>query len=123
MARVLVVEDNAINQKVVAAMLRRFGCDVDVAWDGREAVERVQGIRYDIVFMDCQMPVMDGFQATAAIRAGPRRDVPIVAVTAHALPGDREKCLAAGMDDYITKPVKQERLLEVFRRWSDAQAA
>jgi PAS domain S-box-containing protein len=106
---VLLVEDNPANQKVARVVLEKFGCRVDVAVNGREALERVQEGSYDLVFMDCQMPEMDGYEATRRIRrmpgAGAR--VPIVAMTAHAMEGDREKCLEAGMDDYTPKPISR----------------
>jgi CheY-like chemotaxis protein len=123
---VLVAEDNAINQKVVMAMLKRLGCVADLAEDGVAAVERCREAPYDLVLMDCQMPEMDGFEATRLIRqqeaergAGGRR-LPIVALTANALSGDREACLAAGMDDYLSKPVSQPALAVMLERWSEA---
>jgi len=119
--RVLLAEDNLINQKLAATMLRRIGCVVDVASDGREAVELAISRSYDIIFMDGHMPEMDGIEATAEIRrhlAG--RHVPIVAFTAAAMHGDRERCLAAGMDDYLTKPIRREHLLEALRRHTRA---
>ncbi len=107
-ARILLVEDNPVNQEVASGMIRELGCDVDVADNGLEAVRRIQSESYDLVFMDCQMPEMDGFEATRRIRtlheAG--RHLPIVAMTAHAMQSDRQKCLDAGMDDYLSKPVK-----------------
>jgi two-component system, sensor histidine kinase and response regulator len=114
--RVLVVEDNTINQKVAVRILERFGCRPDGASDGREAIALIASIPYDIVLMDCQMPEMDGFEATAAIRRmeGSTRHTCIIAMTANALQGDREKCIDAGMDDYIPKPVKPEDLLDVM---------
>jgi signal transduction histidine kinase/ActR/RegA family two-component response regulator len=118
-ATVLVAEDNAVNQRVAVKMLERLGCCVDVVADGKEAVRRVAAIPYDIVLMDCQMPEMDGYEATAAIRnAGhDRTSIPIVAMTAHALQGDRERCLAAGMDDYIPKPVQPADLRAIIEKY------
>ncbi len=110
--RVLVVEDNTVNQKITIAMLKSLGFSADAAADGREAVRMVQSLPYDIVLMDCEMPVMDGFDATREIRRreGAAKHIPIVAVTAHAMKGDRERCLDAGMDDYVAKPVSKEEL-------------
>ncbi|HTR97724.1 MAG TPA: response regulator [Candidatus Acidoferrales bacterium] len=118
-ARVLVVEDNAVNVKVATRMLAKYGCRVDVAANGREALELFGQLPYDIVYMDCQMPVMDGFEATQEIRrleAGGRR-TPVVALTANAMAGDRERCLAAGMDDFISKPIQEEALAASLERW------
>ena len=117
-ARVLVVEDNAVNQKLAVWMLERMGCRVDVAGDGKAGVELAMKHRYAAILMDCQMPEMDGFEATQEIR---RRESPgqrcaIVAMTANAMRGDREKCLQAGMDDYISKPISKKDLLEALRR-------
>lgn len=116
---VLVVEDNRVNQRVSAALLARFGCVVELACDGREALDKLERHRYDLVFMDCAMPVMSGYEATREIRrreaGGPR--VPIVALTAHALRGDRERCLAAGMDDYLAKPVDAAALERMLARY------
>ena len=118
-ARILLAEDNEINQQVAVGMLETLGHRVDVVGDGAEAVAAVASTEYDLIMMDCQMPGMDGFEATAAIRrmAAPGRRVAIVAMTANAMQGDRERCLAAGMDDYLTKPVNRERLEEVVERW------
>jgi CheY-like chemotaxis protein len=118
-ARILVAEDNPVNQQVAAAMIERLGPRVDVAGNGKEVIELLALLPYDLVFMDCEMPEMDGYAATAEIRrrnVGGRR-IPIVAMTAHAMEGDRERCLAAGMDDYITKPVDPAAVDAVLRRW------
>jgi len=117
---VLVVEDNVVNQKVAARMLETLGHRVDLAANGAEGVEAVSRIPYDLVFMDVQMPEMDGYEATAAIRAmkGPARQTPIVAMTAGAMKGDEERCLAAGMDGYVTKPVTIDELGKAVERWA-----
>lgn len=117
--RVLLAEDNVTNQIVAAAILRNLGCEVDIAANGSEALKMVETRVYEIAFMDCEMPEMDGFEATAAIRrlAGNKSKLRIVAVTAQALQGDRQRCLAAGMDDYITKPVKQEDFAARLKKW------
>jgi signal transduction histidine kinase/DNA-binding response OmpR family regulator/HPt (histidine-containing phosphotransfer) domain-containing protein len=117
-ARVLVVEDNAVNQKVAAAILANLGCRAEVAGNGAEAVSLVGMIPFDAVLMDIQMPEMDGYEATAEIRrrfAGGRR-LPIIAMTARAMKGERERCLAAGMDDYIAKPVKPDEIEAALER-------
>ena len=110
--RILLVEDNVINQKVALLMLKKLGYGADVASNGREAVEAVKSNSYDIIIMDIQMPVMDGFEATQAIREGNEsyRNIPIIAMTANAMKGDREKCLQAGMNDYIPKPINVDIL-------------
>jgi signal transduction histidine kinase/DNA-binding response OmpR family regulator len=118
--RLLLVEDNLVNQKVARHMVERWGWHVDVAANGREGLEAVQRIRYDLVLMDCQMPEMDGFQATREIRAlkGEMASLPIVAMTANAMEGDRDRCLAAGMNDYITKPIVRAELLAILDRYA-----
>jgi len=118
---VLVVDDHTTNQKVGRLMLENLGCSVDVSANGREAVQMLDLLPYDVVFMDCEMPEMDGFEATAEIRRrhAAKRHVPIVAMTAKAVQGDRERCLGAGMDDYISKPVRLEDLEAALLRWAD----
>ncbi len=118
---VLVAEDNPVNRDVALAMLEALGYRVDTACNGREAVEAVATRRYHLVFMDCQMPEMDGFEAAAAIRVregelGLSR-LPIIALTAHAIAGDRERCLAQGMDDYMSKPFTKQQLGDMIQRW------
>ncbi len=117
--RVLVVEDNTTNQMVALGLLARLGFEAEVVSNGQQAVEAVARSAYDVVLMDCHMPVMDGYEATAAIRgqAGGGARVPIVAMTANALTGDRERCLAAGMDEYVPKPVNLGDLDRVLSRW------
>lgn len=118
--RILLAEDNMVNQKVATKMLEGLGCHVDVACDGEAARQALDAAEYDIVLMDCQMPVLDGYNATAAIRRaeGGKSRIPVIAMTANAMEGDREKCLAAGMDDYIPKPVRKDLLADMLRRWS-----
>jgi signal transduction histidine kinase/CheY-like chemotaxis protein/HPt (histidine-containing phosphotransfer) domain-containing protein len=123
-ARVLLVEDNVVNRQVAMRMLKTFGIDAIPVSDGAQAVAAVQDQTFDLVFMDCQMPVTDGYAATQKIRAwelqqhaAGRVRVPIIAMTANALQGDREKCLAAGMDDYIAKPIKRAVLAAALARW------
>jgi len=124
-ARVLLVEDNAVNQKVAARMLERLGCRVDKAANGKEAVEMVAALPYDVVFMDCHMPEMDGYKATREIRRteGGGRRHSIVAMTANATKGDREKCLDAGMDDYISKPIQKDDLIAALARYAPGTRA
>jgi signal transduction histidine kinase/CheY-like chemotaxis protein len=120
--RVLVVEDNEVNQQVARGRLERMGYDVHVAENGAAALELLNREQYDLIFMDCQMPVLDGYQATRRIRQDEKSTpsnhrTPIVAMTAHALAGDRDQCLKAGMDDYVSKPFKTEELKLVLERW------
>jgi CheY-like chemotaxis protein len=116
---VLVVEDNATNQKVVRRLLEKLGCTVTIAGNGLEALDRLAGAAFDLVLMDCQMPEMDGFEATRQIRRSDRGHaaIPIVALTANAMASDREACLDAGMDDFVTKPVRPEELGQALGRW------
>jgi signal transduction histidine kinase/DNA-binding response OmpR family regulator len=123
--RVLVAEDNVINQTVAVRLLEKLGCRIDVSANGQEAVTMLAQFTYDVVLMDCQMPEMDGFAATAVIRqreASTDRHVPIIAMTANAMQGDREDCLAAGMDDYVSKPVTFETLVAMLRKWAPPQS-
>ena len=139
--RILLAEDNVINQKVAVRLFQRLGYRIDVVANGREVVEALSRIRYDVIFMDCQMPEMDGFEATRLIREreaavfvsssefrthNPKPEiphrVPIVALTANAMQGDREQCLAAGMDDYLPKPISVEDLAAVLERITKARA-
>ena len=122
---VLVAEDNEVNQKVVSRMLERLGHVVEVAVNGRDAVERARAGTFDIVLMDCQMPEMDGWAATARIRAAMvgRRRIPILALTANASEADRQRCLEAGMDAHLSKPLKFERLADALTLWSTVPAS
>jgi PAS domain S-box-containing protein len=118
-SRVLLAEDNEINQRITLRLLQKLGLEADAVLNGRLAVEALQKKKYGLVLMDCQMPEMDGFEATAILRnqEGKQRHTPVCALTANAMEGDRERCLAAGMDDYLTKPVSLEKLQEMVDRW------
>jgi CheY-like chemotaxis protein len=119
--RILVAEDEPINQRIIAALLQKLGCDVTIASNGKEAVDCFTVQEFDIIFMDIQMPEVDGFEATRLIREEERRTgrhVAIVACTAHALLGYRELCLAAGMDGYMTKPISRQKLMETVASYS-----
>ncbi|MDY6952042.1 MAG: response regulator, partial [Thermodesulfobacteriota bacterium] len=123
--RILVAEDNMVNQKVALTLLKKFGYRADAVANGQEAIQALETVPYDLVLMDVQMPEMDGLEATARIRspqsAVRNPHVPIVAVTAHAMKGDKERCLEAGMDDYTPKPIKPDELLEKIERWTDGK--
>jgi CheY-like chemotaxis protein len=119
--RVLLAEDSPTNQKLVIRLLERWGHQVTVANDGREAVAACADGGFDLVLMDVEMPHLDGYQATAAIRAAERgrgQHVPIIAMTAHAMQGDRERCLNAGMDGYLSKPIRKQQLQEILQPFS-----
>ena len=124
-ARVLVAEDNVVNQKVAVRILEKLSCRVDVAANGREALKMLETLDYDLVFMDCQMPEVDGYDATREIRIrqGTGRRIPVVAMTANALQGDRERCLESGMDDYMSKPVTPGVFREMLERWAAVTVA
>ncbi|OQW95736.1 MAG: hypothetical protein BWK79_01405, partial [Beggiatoa sp. IS2] len=117
--KALLVEDNLVNQEVERSLLQKLGCEVTLAEDGLESLAALQRQEYDIIFMDCYMPQMDGFEATRRIRLqeSPGKRLPIIALTANAMQGDRERCLNAGMDDYISKPVKSEAFQKVLEHW------
>ena len=117
--KILLAEDNRVNRKLFVTLLQKHGFDCDLAEDGAEAVRACLSKKYDLVFMDCQMPVMDGYEATGRIREveGEKAHTPIIALTAYAMTGDEEKCRSAGMDDYLTKPVEVNKLLEMIRRY------
>jgi two-component system, sensor histidine kinase and response regulator len=119
-ALVLVVEDSPVNRVVAVSVLERCGYHVHVVNDGREALQALSMQRYDAVLMDCQMPDIDGYQATQELRRrerGGTDHTPVIAMTAHAMLGDRERCLEAGMDDYVSKPVRSQVLADVLQRW------
>lgn len=118
--KILLVEDNIVNQKVTLNQLKHLGYTADVAANGKEAIEMLDQIPYNLVLMDCQMPILDGYAATQAIRAQPsQRQTVIIALTANAMLEDRERCLAAGMDDYLSKPISKEKLSEKLTHWSE----
>jgi CheY-like chemotaxis protein len=124
--RILLAEDNAVNQLLATRLLERRGHSVTVAGNGKEALVALEKGSFDLVLMDVQMPEMDGFEATAAIREREKHignHLPVIAMTAHAMKGDRERCLAAGMDDYITKPIRPEELAEMLVHYSPATSA
>jgi CheY-like chemotaxis protein len=119
--RILLAEDNLVNQKVAIKFFGKMGYNVDVAANGKEAIAALSIHKFDIVFMDCQMPQMDGYEATGEIRNADSpvldHNVPVVAMTANAMKGDREKCIKAGMDDYLAKPIKAKELSDMLDKW------
>ncbi|PON15513.1 hypothetical protein C2W62_23405 [Candidatus Entotheonella serta] len=119
-ARVLLAEDNAVHQKIAMLMLQKMGCCVDAVSNGHEAIEAFGRLAYDVVLMDCQMPEMDGYAATEWIRnqeVANGKHVAIIAMVANAVAGDRERCIEAGMDDEVTKPLQFDQLFEVLKSW------
>ena len=123
MIRILLAEDNLTNQKVALGILKKLGFGADIANNGREAIQALETVPYDIVLMDVQMPEIDGFEATRIIRSGKTSvlnpKIPIIAMTAHAMKGDRERCLEVGMDDYISKPIMPQALADVIEKWTE----
>jgi len=118
---VLLVEDNKVNQMVAKTILKKIGYNVSLAANGEEAIKLIQGKSFDVVLMDCHMPVMDGYEATKVIRNNLRMsNLPIIAVTANVMHGDKEKCFQSGMDDYISKPYKKSALLQIIKKWVKA---
>jgi CheY-like chemotaxis protein len=121
-----VVEDNLTNREVAVAILSKLGHDADVVADGKAAVRALRQVDYDVVLMDCEMPEMDGYEATRRIRqrqGGTRNpDIPIIAITADAMTGDRDKCLQAGMSDYLAKPIEPRQLADVLEKWLSTPA-
>ncbi len=119
--RILVADDNAVNRMLACKLLEKLGCSVEVACDGREAFELWRSGDFDIVFMDCQMPELDGYRAAQMIREYESKHnwerTPVIAMTAQAMPGDRERCFQAGMDDYVSKPAKLETVELMLERW------
>jgi CheY-like chemotaxis protein len=122
-ARILVVEDNLVNQKVVTAVLRKRGFNIELANDGREALRMLEDNEFDVVLMDVQMPVLDGLETTRLIRQNPRwSNLPIIAMTAHAMNGDRARCLEAGMSGYIAKPMHPADLVDLLHQFLPGRA-
>ena len=119
-------EDNITNQQVALGVLRKLGLSADAVANGEEALKALETLPYDLVLMDCQMPVMDGYDATRAIRSPlstvRNHKIPVIAMTAHTMQGDREKCLEAGMNDYVSKPVLPRNLAEAIAKWLPPQA-
>lgn len=118
-SRILVVEDNSINRAVAKSLLVKFGCNVSLACNGAEAITMASGTLFDLIYMDCQMPELDGYQATEAIRSPDSANArtPIVALTASVLQTDRDRCLAAGMNDHVSKPISPDTLFASLEKW------
>lgn len=120
-AKILLAEDNLTNQIVARGLLNLYGVEVVIAENGQKAVDQAEAIKFDLIFMDCQMPVMDGYEATRKIRqlteGQTAHDVPIVALSANAMKGDEDECFSAGMNDHIAKPVSQDKLIAILTKW------
>jgi len=120
-AKVLLAEDNITNQIVARGLLNLYGVEVVVAENGQKAVEQAESTKFDLILMDCQMPIMDGYEATRKIRqfseGQTAQDVPIVALSANAVTGDEDECFSAGMNDHIAKPVSQDKLIAILTKW------
>lgn len=114
--KILIAEDNEMNQKIVTMMLRKAGLNFDVANNGEEAVKAYKSYHYDMILMDCQMPILDGYEATKKIREIQKKHIPIIAVTAHAFQEAMEKCVSCGMDDFLCKPLSNEKLIETIKK-------
>ena len=119
---ILIAEDNEINQKVLMAIFNKNNYSFEIAQNGQEALDRIQNKSYDLILMDCQMPVLDGFTTTTLIREYEttfnKQRCPIIAITANAMQGDKEKCMNAGMDDFLSKPFKSQEIISVVNKWS-----
>ena len=121
--KVLIAEDNEINQSLLKHLFKNWNLSFDIACNGIEAVKKVGENKYDLILMDVQMPVMDGYTATVEIRNKLKLDIPIIAMTAHAFSGEREKCISYGMDDYISKPIREDELLGLIKHYSSAKSS
>jgi CheY-like chemotaxis protein len=115
--KILIAEDHLINQKVIGQILQNLGCRFDIVADGKEAIEAVQNFKYDLIFMDCQMPEIDGYSATTTIRSFEKSRIPIIALTANAVLGEKEKCISVGMDDYLSKPIEVADIEKTLEKW------
>lgn len=115
------VEDLATNQFVISEMLEKIGCSFEMAEDGEQGINMAKTNKYDLILMDCNMPVIDGFEATQKIRENGLTDIPIIALTAYALEGDQEKCLQAGMNDFISKPINKDLLIKILKKWTSKE--
>jgi CheY-like chemotaxis protein len=122
--RILVVEEHAVNQKIITRLVQSFGASYALAENGKDALEKLEKYHFDLVLMDCQMHVMDCYTATRQLRRSswPQRDIPVIAITANAMIGDRERCLKAGMSNYLSKPIAKSKLYSVIHKWTTETA-